>query len=224
MIAAILDAHDLGGPSSPGRRWKGDLAARSDPVHLHCAYNSSLICAASMNSVPQHYAVCITELRTAALTSQRGSRPKWCWQCSAIAPEFRRVGGNQSAFMRETIELVVSAASRSRPISSTKTHMRLRRRAGPTMKSSFAGRPRSCGPALARCLIGEIVRGRLYDAVFPGVGDKPVLVVSWHALNLGMRSPPVCVVTGASPAKDLAQTPRPPRPTCGASARLLIRP
>jgi mRNA interferase MazF len=41
----------------------------------------------------------------------------------------------------------------------------------------------------------EILRGGLYYAHLPGVGDKPVLVVSWNALNLGLRSPVVCRVT-----------------------------
>lgn len=41
----------------------------------------------------------------------------------------------------------------------------------------------------------EILRGGLYFAKIPGVGDKPVLVVSWNALNKGLRSPVVCRVT-----------------------------
>jgi len=49
-------------------------------------------------------------------------------------------------------------------------------------------------------LIGEIVRGGIYDAAFPRVGDKLVLVVSWDAINRGLRSPIVCLVT--STARD----------------------
>lgn len=41
----------------------------------------------------------------------------------------------------------------------------------------------------------EILRGGLYFAHLPGLGDKPVLVVSWNALNMGLRSPVVCRVT-----------------------------
>jgi mRNA-degrading endonuclease toxin of MazEF toxin-antitoxin module len=41
----------------------------------------------------------------------------------------------------------------------------------------------------------EVLRGGLYFAHLPGVGDKPVLVVSWNALNVGLRSPVVCRVT-----------------------------
>ncbi len=52
-------------------------------------------------------------------------------------------------------------------------------------------------------MIGEIVRGRLYYAGLPGVGDKPMLVVSWNALNLGMRSPIVCLVTSSSRERSL---------------------
>lgn len=44
-------------------------------------------------------------------------------------------------------------------------------------------------------MIGAIVRGGLYFADFPGVRDKRVLVVSWNAINDGMRSPIVCLVT-----------------------------
>lgn len=41
----------------------------------------------------------------------------------------------------------------------------------------------------------EILRGGVYFAHLPGVGDKPVLVVSWNALNMGLRSPVVCRIT-----------------------------
>lgn len=41
----------------------------------------------------------------------------------------------------------------------------------------------------------EIHRGGLYFAHLPAVGDKPVLVVSWNALNAGLRTPIVCRVT-----------------------------
>lgn len=55
-------------------------------------------------------------------------------------------------------------------------------------------------------MIGEIVRGGLYLAGLPGVGDKRVLVVSWNAINDGMRSPIVCLVTSTRRERSL--------PTC----------
>ena len=41
----------------------------------------------------------------------------------------------------------------------------------------------------------EILRGGIYFAALPGVGDKTVLVLSWDAINAGLRSPIVCQVT-----------------------------
>jgi mRNA interferase MazF len=41
----------------------------------------------------------------------------------------------------------------------------------------------------------EILRGGIYYAAFPGIGDRPVLVLSWDAINAGLRSPIVCQVT-----------------------------
>ena len=41
----------------------------------------------------------------------------------------------------------------------------------------------------------EILRGGIYYAALPGVGDKTVLVLSWDAINAGLRSPIVCQVT-----------------------------
>lgn len=41
----------------------------------------------------------------------------------------------------------------------------------------------------------EILRGGIYFAALPGIGDKAVLVLSWDAINAGMRSPIVCQVT-----------------------------
>jgi len=52
-------------------------------------------------------------------------------------------------------------------------------------------------------VIGEIVRGGLYFADLPGVGDKRVLVVSWNAINDGLRSPIVCLVTSTQRARSL---------------------
>ncbi|HEY5160760.1 MAG TPA: type II toxin-antitoxin system PemK/MazF family toxin [Gaiellaceae bacterium] len=52
-------------------------------------------------------------------------------------------------------------------------------------------------------MIGEIVRGGLYFAAFPGVGDKRVLIVSWNAINAGLRSPIVCLVTSSRRERPL---------------------
>jgi len=52
-------------------------------------------------------------------------------------------------------------------------------------------------------VIGEIVRGGLYFAALPGVGDKRVLVVSWNAINDGLRSPIVCLVTSSRRERSL---------------------
>lgn len=52
-------------------------------------------------------------------------------------------------------------------------------------------------------MIGEIVRGGLYFAGLPGVGDKRVLVVSWNAINAGLRSPIVCLITSTQRARSL---------------------
>jgi mRNA-degrading endonuclease toxin of MazEF toxin-antitoxin module len=52
-------------------------------------------------------------------------------------------------------------------------------------------------------VIGEIVRGGLYFAALPGVGDKRVLVVSWNAINNGLRSPIVCLVTSTPRERSL---------------------
>jgi mRNA interferase MazF len=41
----------------------------------------------------------------------------------------------------------------------------------------------------------EILRGGIYYAAFPDIGDRPVLVLSWDAINAGLRSPIVCQVT-----------------------------
>jgi mRNA-degrading endonuclease toxin of MazEF toxin-antitoxin module len=52
-------------------------------------------------------------------------------------------------------------------------------------------------------VIGEIARGGLYFADLPSVGDKRVLVVSWNAINKGMRSPIVCLVTSTRRERSL---------------------
>jgi mRNA-degrading endonuclease toxin of MazEF toxin-antitoxin module len=52
-------------------------------------------------------------------------------------------------------------------------------------------------------LIGEVARGGLYFAALPGVGDKRVLVVSWNAINHGLRSPIVCLVTSKARERSL---------------------
>jgi mRNA-degrading endonuclease toxin of MazEF toxin-antitoxin module len=48
-----------------------------------------------------------------------------------------------------------------------------------------------------------ILRGNLYFADLDGVGDKRVLVVSWDAINQGMRSPIVCLVTSTARVRAL---------------------
>jgi len=48
-----------------------------------------------------------------------------------------------------------------------------------------------------------IRRGSLYFADLDGLGDKRVLVVSWDAINQGMRSPIVCLVTPTARARAL---------------------
>jgi mRNA interferase MazF len=52
-------------------------------------------------------------------------------------------------------------------------------------------------------LIGQILRGGLYYAGFPEVGDRTVLVISWDAINNGMRSPIVCQVTTVERERNL---------------------
>jgi mRNA-degrading endonuclease toxin of MazEF toxin-antitoxin module len=52
-------------------------------------------------------------------------------------------------------------------------------------------------------LISDVVRGGLYYADFPGVGDKLVVVVSWHAINRGLRSPIVCLVTSTARERSI---------------------
>jgi mRNA-degrading endonuclease toxin of MazEF toxin-antitoxin module len=52
-------------------------------------------------------------------------------------------------------------------------------------------------------LIGEVARGGLYFAALPGVADKRVLVVSWNAINHGLRSPIVCLVTSQARERSL---------------------
>jgi mRNA-degrading endonuclease toxin of MazEF toxin-antitoxin module len=64
-------------------------------------------------------------------------------------------------------------------------------------------------------LIGEIRRGGLYYAEFPDVGDKVVLVVSWDAINHGMRSPIVCLVTSTVRERSLPTDVALPRGTAG---------
>jgi mRNA interferase MazF len=49
----------------------------------------------------------------------------------------------------------------------------------------------------------EISRGGIYYAALPGVGDKTVLVVSWDAINSGLRSPIVCQVTRTERERSL---------------------
>jgi mRNA-degrading endonuclease toxin of MazEF toxin-antitoxin module len=51
-------------------------------------------------------------------------------------------------------------------------------------------------------LITEIVRGGIYDADY-GAGDRTVLVVSWDAINHGMRSPIICQVTKTERERNL---------------------
>jgi mRNA-degrading endonuclease toxin of MazEF toxin-antitoxin module len=51
-------------------------------------------------------------------------------------------------------------------------------------------------------LIAEVVRGGIYYADY-GVGDRTVLVVSWNAINNGMRSPIICQVTRTERERNL---------------------
>lgn len=64
-------------------------------------------------------------------------------------------------------------------------------------------------------MIGAIVRGGLYFAAFPDVEDKRVLVVSWDAINHGMRSPIVCLVTAAPRERSLPTNVRVPAGEAG---------
>jgi mRNA-degrading endonuclease toxin of MazEF toxin-antitoxin module len=49
----------------------------------------------------------------------------------------------------------------------------------------------------------EILRGGIYFAALPGTGDKTVLVLSWDAINAGLRSPIVCQVTTTERERNL---------------------
>jgi mRNA-degrading endonuclease toxin of MazEF toxin-antitoxin module len=49
----------------------------------------------------------------------------------------------------------------------------------------------------------EILRGGIYFAALPGIPDKTVLVVSWDAINAGLRSPIVCRVTTTERERSL---------------------
>jgi mRNA-degrading endonuclease toxin of MazEF toxin-antitoxin module len=49
----------------------------------------------------------------------------------------------------------------------------------------------------------DIARGGVYYVDLPGVGDKPALVVSWNAINDGLRSPVVCQITTAERSRTL---------------------
>ena len=49
----------------------------------------------------------------------------------------------------------------------------------------------------------EIVRGGIYFAALPGIGDKTVLVLSWNAINAGLRAPIVCQVTTTERERSL---------------------
>jgi mRNA-degrading endonuclease toxin of MazEF toxin-antitoxin module len=51
-------------------------------------------------------------------------------------------------------------------------------------------------------LITEVVRGGIYYADY-GAGDRTVLVVSWDAINHGMRSPIICQVTKTERERNL---------------------
>ena len=44
-------------------------------------------------------------------------------------------------------------------------------------------------------MIGEIVRGGIYYAQLVDGGERPVVVVSWDAVNNALRKPVVCEVT-----------------------------
>jgi mRNA-degrading endonuclease toxin of MazEF toxin-antitoxin module len=49
----------------------------------------------------------------------------------------------------------------------------------------------------------DIARGGVYYVDLPGAGDKPALVVSWNAINDGLRSPVVCQITTTDRARTL---------------------
>jgi mRNA interferase MazF len=49
----------------------------------------------------------------------------------------------------------------------------------------------------------NVVRGGVYYAELPDIGDRTVLVVSWNAINLGLRSPIVCQITTTDRARAL---------------------
>jgi mRNA interferase MazF len=49
----------------------------------------------------------------------------------------------------------------------------------------------------------QIVRGGVYFASLPEVGDKAVLVLSWRGVNEGLRSPIVCQVTRRDRERNL---------------------
>jgi len=51
-------------------------------------------------------------------------------------------------------------------------------------------------------LTGEVVRGGVYYADY-GAGDRTVLVVSWDAINYGMRSPIICQITKSERERNL---------------------
>lgn len=50
---------------------------------------------------------------------------------------------------------------------------------------------------------GGVLRGGLYFAAVGDLGDKRVLVVSWDAINRGIRSPIVCLVTSTVRSRAL---------------------
>jgi mRNA interferase MazF len=49
----------------------------------------------------------------------------------------------------------------------------------------------------------DILRGGIYLAALPGIGDKTVLVLSWDAINAGLRAPIVCQVTTTERERNL---------------------
>jgi mRNA-degrading endonuclease toxin of MazEF toxin-antitoxin module len=49
----------------------------------------------------------------------------------------------------------------------------------------------------------ELLRGGIYFAALPGIGDRTVLVLSWDAINAGLRSPIVCQVTTTERERNL---------------------
>jgi mRNA-degrading endonuclease toxin of MazEF toxin-antitoxin module len=52
-------------------------------------------------------------------------------------------------------------------------------------------------------LIGKISRGGIYHAEWPSVGEKRVVVVSWDAINQGLRSPIACLITSRRRERSL---------------------